>query len=56
MEKRLLIIKQVVWFVAYCILGTIKGEYFTSNVNFATFEHKTMMQVHVFEFYFNVCL
>jgi hypothetical protein len=46
MEMRLLKLKKEAWFSEFIIPGNNKGGYFTSNANFAAFEHRAIMQVY----------
>lgn len=45
MDRRLLVIKESARFFQFRMPGTDKGGYFTSNANFAAFEHRCVMQV-----------
>ena len=45
MDRRLLVIKESARFFQFRVPGTDKGGYFTSNANFAAFEHRCVMQV-----------
>lgn len=45
MDKQLLQLKKESRFLAFRIPGNDKGGYFTSNANFAAFEHRAVMQV-----------
>ena len=45
LDKRLLVIKDVARFFQFRIPGSDRGGYFTSNANFAAFEHRAVMQV-----------
>ena len=45
MDERLLCIKNSCRFSEFRVPGTDKGGYFTSNSNYAAFEHRSVMQV-----------
>ena len=47
MDRRLLHLKKETRFSEFRIPGNDKGGYFTSNANFAAFEHRAVMQVHL---------
>ena len=45
LDRRLAMLKDSDRFHLYRIPGNERGGYFTSNANFATFEHRSVMQV-----------
>jgi len=45
LDRRLLIIKDSARFFQLRVPGNDRGGYFTSNANFAAFEHRSVMQV-----------
>jgi len=45
LDRRLMIIKNSARFFQFQVPGTDKGGYFTSNANYAAFEHRCVMQV-----------
>lgn len=47
MDRRLLVIKESARFFQFRVPGTDKGGYFTSNANFAAFEHRCVIQVSI---------
>ena len=51
LDRRLLCIKNSSRFSKFLVPSTDKGGYFSSNSNYATFEHRSVMQVSEFEFF-----